>query len=667
MAIVDFNKEVEKLRAEYERARKDGKHVLEDFARSANAQIELLYAMQKDVDPKAFAAFQQMANSLAWETGFPASAVNHFSGHNLWTNWRVNADGSLVFSLENGGVSCSDAVKNKIKADFVKETKEKWDDSFFKSDPPCIKIPAAKAGKWRAHLTGATTQAVKDNGGANTSASSLDIFGDVVADPLFKILTGYQKKFLSSGKSPEDMLDDFCTMSLLLPLEYLNAVAEALNKWLKTWANQPVEAEKRKAERTPVPPPKTPDGSPGTPPPVDSGPTVGDVLDGYLLARQGEQLRSELLEELSQMKDPKSQSLYDLLKSCKTETGRTELSEQQKILEAQLKQMRPFIIKHARDNKNSKIDDLLKTMPNGDKILDDLNKKIEAIKNGRAPNDSKIEEKTAPDLEQLYSKLQGDTPQKKWIAFTQWYESSKDLQIRNNALVCAVHKIMGQFGLSDADRQKALHDLMHGDTIWTPEDLTAVQQMADQLYHDKKIDKPLSYVPIKPYGQKADEGEVTVSRVADRSTEAIKKALAKRKKEGGALPDGMVNTKDTTRNADITEMIDPKSESITLRVEKEGESPYFVTYCDKQKKAIVVTKTMRAGKEVEEKHVIDFEKGTVPPQLQALCTQLSLHYSAIKEHNNPLEKGRDLRDTFSALTDETSKIKDARDLLGEVR
>ena len=502
----------------------------------------------------------------------------------------------------------------------------------------------------------------------------------VAVDALFKAWDAYQKKILAAADSPEEMMASFCELSLLLPLNCLNESLAGLSAYLKDWAARPLDgasARKTPRESGPAPspapggePPKT-DGEPGkpsdpstpTPPKGPSdGKTIGELFGKITDTLMEQKWEDALLLELALMEDPKSKALVALMQEWKSKEGDPKLSAADKadVLAkktaalSQFGPMVPFIVKHARERGDKTLDNLLDsgTIPFSDIKKKGIEGVLARIKDGKTPDDKVIESQTAPDFEQLCTKLNGADMAAKRDSFQLGYGKITDPKIKNNALVCAVIKILSDSELTPEAAEKRLHQLMHGSTIWTPDDLAASQTLADTLLKEGRLSGPLKQTPIKPYGQKPKSDRKTnIESIARADSKNIEDILA----HGGAtkgLPDAMKSHRDEELGVTVSEMVDTESGSITLQVAEKDKKPYYITYCEAQQKAVCID---REGKMTPP---IDLKDAS--PALKGVCGALSRHYSVIKDGKSPFEADVDLKDTFASLIDSSKSGKTLR-------
>ncbi len=629
-----FGKKAAKFVKKYHQVKRDSR-ALSDFAKANSSLVEELYAMQTHVSPAEFQKFKDVADELAWATGEPAIAVKKFVDHKSILNWKDNG-GNMVFNLSlDDGLKCSSGLLTQIKSDLKKMLDKDIPDEWI-SDGKAIQIPGPYSALLRSKLQGETKKDLKDKGVWNQTLPG-KFFQQVGLNPLFDTLDAWQKSALLNGKTLEEQFTNLLEQTAFFPLDYTNAVASGLAKFLKDWANNIPQKGGKEGEPSSEPPP-VPDSEHGTPPPPDgrsdggdrgegSGRTVGDVIEALNLTRQAQAFQAEMKQELSIMKDKdlKSQALYTLLdeweikwatldpKDPRYELQRATLEAQRKVLDAQLEQLRPFIMKHARDRGNPKIDAILKTMPQGDKILGDVNKQIDAIgdKQPRAPDGTSLLGEVAPDFTELYDKLKGANPGEKKTSFHYAYDVA-DLSVKNNALVKAVETIISDTRLSDDERRKKFESLMHGDTIWLPDDIAAAKQLIGKLVKVKSMKnvlytstpETLSDTPIKMYGLEPARNPHDLEAVSKEQENKILAAMEAQNRDDDDIP------KDVTIHCSkgryqYADAIDEQSGSITRFMADTEKGPKgSITYCEGQQKMIVryVVGTITNEKIITPKH-----------------------------------------------------------------
>lgn len=652
------------LLSKYEAAEKVSPDAIEVMARGSNGAVAELYALKKHADPELFKEFKKFADMrLAWNTGEPPVAVENFSLHKNLEEWQESGT-DMILPLKIGQ-KCSPKLRDKIKADFQKMTGREFKSEYILGEPdnPYIQIPFPDSTILKGRLVGNT---IAEHGLSGTPLPP-SLIAKVGTDPIFRAWDAYQKKLLAAADSPAGMLTAFSEMTMLLPLNYLNEVLTGLSNYLKEWADQDLKGGPRETPRTPGGPTPSPDESHDpdktpTPSDGDHGPdksrTFGELNAGTWFSLMANNFNNEALIELGTMQDAKSKALYALMTECKalesnpaalTGPADAGLAIEKKIqVQKQFSQMLPFIIKHARDRGNLSIDNALKMAPS-DLSMKDLNEQISRIETGVLTPDGKpIVEQTSYDFAQLFDLLNGDTATPKREDFNQTYNNlSRELQ--NNALLRAVKDIIDAPKVKPEQRRKQLQELMNGDTVWTPQDLAAADTLMQNLYRDKHISEMPPKVPIKPYGQKARGREMDIKVVASDQIQMIENELDAMATEG-SIPDCMVYHKDkeATGEVSVTEAIDKVSGSITMRVQEGTDKPWYVTYCEDQKKIVLMDKDKKM-------RALNFDEAS--PLLQHTCAQLAKHYVLIQNDRSPFDMDKPLTETFATLMKGAGKVK----------
>ena len=657
----EFRAKFETLLEKYKAAERIGPEAIENMASACDADVAALYALKSSANPEMFAKFKDFAEMrLAWNVGQPPAAVENFSRHKNLGQW-IESGSEMVLNLYTEDTpprKCSAELREQIKKDFTKMTGcEFKDDYFFDGDAPYIKIPSPESTVLKGRLIGRT---IAENGLSGKPLPP-SLIKKVGTDPIFKAWDDYQKKLLKAADSPEAMLAAFSEMSLLLPLNYLNEVLSGLSSYLKEWADSEPTADPRKTPRSPGGP--TPPGGDGHDPSSDpdSHPDVKPGTKGTyggLVATTMPFVCKQLYDdqltlELATMDDPKSKALLALIDEWKTRESNLALRKDPmdealtlKLREhatKQLEEMTPFIVKHARDRGNLRIDAAMQQVASKDTIAG-INTMVENIGKGLTPNGNIPTGQTAPDFTQLFDLLEGDKADPKRRSFNQTYKGL-DLSVQNNALLRAVKKIMDTPRLTKEQRNQQFKDLMHGDTVWTPQDIAAADTLIQALRDDNHIKEPAdrslkdvpSRVPIKPYGQKARGHEMDVMHVAQENMKNMENELAAFETEG-TIPGNMKFHQDL--NLNMTEIIDEVSGSITLRVQEKDQKPWYVTYCDAQKKIVLMDRDNNIKP-------LDFDAAS--PELKGTCTKLADHYSIIMDNRTPFKKDKHLSSVFTEL------------------